>query len=114
MKRFEEIVADVANAPMGEQILDQCLSLAELLLEKNRKYGNSALNPVRVFSKADAAEQIRVRLDDKISRLQNLQTDETEDVIMDLMGYLVLLRIAESGSTLSTMSIRARRKGAAP
>jgi hypothetical protein len=69
--------------------------LGDLLIEKNRKYGDSALNPKRVFSRASTVEQIRVRLDDKISRLINQQMDEDEDVEWDLMGYLVLLRIAK-------------------
>ena len=69
-------------------------NLAIILVEKNRKYGDSALSPKRVFSRASAVEQIKVRLDDKISRLMNQQPDEDEDVELDLMGYLVLLRIA--------------------
>jgi hypothetical protein len=68
--------------------------IKEMLLEKNRKYGDSALSPVRVFSKANNVEQIRVRLDDKLSRLRNQQEDEDEDVIDDLIGYLVLYKIA--------------------
>ena len=71
-----------------------CDQLKELLLEKNRKYGDSALNPVRVFSKSDPLEQIRVRLDDKLSRLRNQSVDEDEDVITDLIGYLVLYKVA--------------------
>lgn len=39
-----------------------------MLLAKNAAYGNSALEPVRIFSKADPTEQIRVRIDDKLSR----------------------------------------------
>jgi len=73
-----------------------CDEVKELLLEKNRKYGDSALNPVRVFSKSDPLEQIRVRLDDKLSRLRNQQDDEDEDVIADLIGYLVLYRVART------------------
>jgi len=73
-----------------------CDSVKELLLEKNKKYGDSALTPSRIFSKCDAVEQILVRIDDKLSRIQNgdglLAKDE--DVLMDLMGYLVLLKIA--------------------
>lgn len=76
------------------EIAAVCTELRDLLLEKNRKYGDSALNPKRIFSKADAVEQIKVRLDDKISRLMNQQNDDDEDVVMDLMGYLVLLRVA--------------------
>jgi len=78
-----------------ELIERECDSIKEMLLEKNRKYGNSALEPIRLFSKATAKEQILVRLDDKLSRLQNIQADDTEDVIKDLIGYLILLRIAE-------------------
>ena len=71
-----------------------CDQIKELLLEKNRKYGDSALSPVRIFSKSDSIEQIRVRLDDKLSRLRNQQDDEDEDVITDLIGYLVLYQVA--------------------
>lgn len=77
-----------------KEITAVCNEILDLLLEKNRKYGDSALNPKRIFSKADAVEQIKVRLDDKISRLMNQQSDDDEDVVMDLMGYLVLLRVA--------------------
>lgn len=76
-------------------IEQECNDLRDLLLSKNRKYGNSALEPSRIFSRADAVEQIKVRLDDKITRLKNAQDDEDEDVVQDLMGYLVLLRIAK-------------------
>jgi hypothetical protein len=73
-----------------------CEDIKELLLEKNRKYGDSALNPNRIFSKADAVEQILVRIDDKLNRIQKgaglLANDE--DVVSDLIGYLVLLKIA--------------------
>lgn len=68
--------------------------IKEMLLEKNAAYGDSALNPVRIFSHADAAEQIRVRLDDKLSRLARGKA-AGEDVISDLLGYLFLLKIAE-------------------
>lgn len=71
-----------------------CDELKELLLEKNRKYGDSALNPVRVFSQASSLEQIKVRLDDKLSRIRNAQNDEDEDVLTDLIGYVVLYKVA--------------------
>jgi hypothetical protein len=78
------------------QITTVCDGIKELLLEKNRKYGDSALNPNRIFSKADAVEQILVRIDDKLNRIQKgaglLANDE--DVVSDLIGYLVLLKIA--------------------
>lgn len=73
-----------------QAISDVCDRIKELLIEKNRKYGNSALSPVRVFSKASAEEQILVRMDDKLSRIRNRQNDDDEDPFVDLLGYLVL------------------------
>lgn len=72
-------------------ILDE---IESLLVEKNRKYGNSALDPVRIFSRANSIEQIKVRIDDKLSRVLSGQKDEDEDVIVDLIGYLVLYLLA--------------------
>jgi len=66
-----------------------------MLAQKNRDYGNSALDPMRVFSRAAPVEQLLVRIDDKLSRIKNRTPNSTqEDAIMDLMGYLVLLRVA--------------------
>lgn len=72
-------------------------NITKMLIEKNRKYGNSALKPQRIFSEASAVEQIKVRIDDKLSRMKNQQNDEDEDVISDLIGYLILLKIAQEG-----------------
>lgn len=75
---------------------DLDIALAEiraLLIEKNRKYGDSALNPVRITTKADPRELITARFDDKLKRLQSGQLDEDEDVWSDLRGYAVLLAI---------------------
>ena len=76
-----------------EEIKNVCLDIAELLISKNKKYGNSALEPRRIFSKASSIEQINVRIDDKLSRIANRQSDEDEDVEKDLIGYLVLKRV---------------------
>jgi hypothetical protein len=78
-----------------------CDQIKELLLEKNKKYGDSALDPSRIFSKADPIEQLLVRIDDKLNRIQKgaglLANDE--DIIQDLIGYLVLLKIAIARNT---------------
>ncbi len=66
--------------------------LENMLVAKNIAYGDAALTPVRVFSRTDSSEQIRVRIDDKLSRIRSGNNDE--DTVLDLMGYLVLLRIA--------------------
>lgn len=66
-----------------------------MLIDKNRKYGDSALNPRRTFSKADPVEQIKVRIDDKLTRLESAQLDDEEDPINDMLGYLLLLKVAK-------------------
>jgi hypothetical protein len=74
-------------------------SIKELLMEKNEKYGNSALEPLGVFSQLSAKEGLLVRIDDKLKRIKNgsLEKDD-EDVINDLIGYLVLLKIHTNAS----------------
>ncbi len=82
-----------------EMIAAECDAIKKLLLEKNAKYGNSALEPSRVFSKADAIEQIKVRIDDKLSRIRTSGTSGAdEDTEQDLIGYLVLLRVARKST----------------
>lgn len=78
---------------VAELITAECNALRDMLIEKNRKYGNSAIEPMRIASRASAEEQILVRIDDKLSRLRSAQPDETEDVWSDLLGYIVLLRV---------------------
>ena len=75
-------------------IESECDTIKALLIMKNEAYGDSAMRPVRIFSKASPIEQILVRIDDKLSRLAR-GSAAGEDVTMDLIGYLVLLRIAE-------------------
>lgn len=85
----------VLASKMQHVIARTILTFARTLLEKNRKYGNSALNPLRVHSKANAVEQIKVRADDKLSRLQSAQADDAEDALFDYIGYMILLYIAQ-------------------
>lgn len=71
------------------------IEIKDLLISKNQKYGNSALEPLGVFSQLSPEEGLFVRIDDKLKRIKNgsLQKDD-EDVINDLIGYLVLLKIS--------------------
>ena len=72
-----------------------CDEVKELLLEKNAKYGDSALNPVRILSNSPPTEQILVRIDDKLNRIkQGGIIEDDEDVVLDLIGYFVLLKVA--------------------
>jgi len=84
-----------ALSQSDKDIVTACANLANMLVKKNRAYGDSALDPVRVFSKADPQEQLRVRLDDKISRIVRGEA-AGEDVEADLLGYLLLLGIARA------------------
>tara|TARA_R110000796_G_scaffold6811_2_gene23953 strand:+ start:4361 stop:4630 length:270 start_codon:yes stop_codon:yes gene_type:complete len=69
--------------------------LQDLLITKNRNYGNSALVPANIFSRLSSMESIKIRIDDKLKRIENKGVnDETEDTVMDLAGYLILLMIA--------------------
>ena len=74
-------------------IAAECDALKAMLIAKNEAYGNSAIDPVRIFSKADAEEQLLVRIDDKLSRIMRGYA-AGEDVEQDLTGYLILLRVA--------------------
>jgi hypothetical protein len=78
----------------ANKVSSYLLEIRELLISKNLKYGNSALEPLGVFSKLSAKEGLLVRIDDKLKRIKNgsLEKDD-EDVINDLVGYLVLLKI---------------------
>jgi len=74
-------------------------AIKSLLLYKNEKYGNSALEPMGVFFKnrpeeADYAS-ILIRMDDKLSRLNNRDTLRVND-ISDFIGYLNLLLVKMS------------------
>jgi hypothetical protein len=81
-----------------KEICDTCDAIKELLVQKNRQYGDSALNPCRTFAKSDAVEQIKVRIDDKLNRIQKGAGIDgaDEDTVSDLIGYLVLLKIAQA------------------
>ncbi len=93
-KEYEDLYLHANTAPSGLRILGQCLKTASMLIEKNISYGDSALTPIRVFSKADNLEQIKVRIDDKLNRIVNSESYPGDNDIDDLIGYLILLKIA--------------------
>jgi hypothetical protein len=80
-------------SPEAVDIATTCDGLRDILLSKNAAYGNSALDPIRIFSKAGPEEQLRVRADDKLSRLVRGTADGDEDTELDLIGYLILMRV---------------------
>lgn len=76
-------------------IVAVCTYISEMLIAKNNAYGDSALDPVRIFSKTNSIEQILVRIDDKLSRFARGNDYPGDNDIDDLIGYLVLLKIAK-------------------
>ena len=82
----------ISNAHI--EIIKVCNEISDFLIEKNKSYGNSALDPVRIFSKSDNVEQLMVRIDDKLSRFYRGKEFPGDNDIDDLIGYLVLLKVA--------------------
>ena len=89
------------------QVSNVLIEIKDLLIEKNKKYGNSALEPLGVFSQLSAKEGLLVRIDDKLKRIKNGRLDrDDEDVINDLIGYLVLLKIETNSNPKPTSDWR--------
>ena len=92
-----------------EQVYQVLSEITEMLIAKNQKYGNSAIEPIGIFSDLDPEEGLKVRIDDKLKRIKNGSLDkDDEDVINDLIGYLVLLKILHK----KDQSNEALKKGA--
>lgn len=85
----EEVSFKIKCARIAANVLN-------LLGEKNTQYGDSAFDPIRVFSKLGPDAGLRVRIDDKLSRLLrgNADMESDTDVIDDLIGYFILLRLS--------------------
>lgn len=79
-----------------EEVYKVLSEITEMLVAKNKKYGNSAIEPLGIFSDLSPEEGLKVRIDDKLKRIKNssLKNDD-EDVINDLIGYLVILKILQ-------------------
>ena len=71
-------------------------SMRDVVIEKNRRYGDAALTPKQIFSKLDAGEGIKVRIDDKISRIMNSNGEVRKNDVADLIGYLALFSVSQN------------------
>jgi hypothetical protein len=76
-------------------IANVCEDIKNMLISKNQSYGDSAIDPIRIFSKADTLEQIKVRIDDKLSRISRGHEFYGDNDLDDLIGYLVLFKVAK-------------------
>lgn len=73
---------------VGKEVID-------LLIEKNKSYGDSALHPAGIFASGNAVDNLCSRIDDKLMRIKTQGfRGYGEDNIKDLIGYLILLKIA--------------------
>ena len=86
-KERKEIKTEDLIEEVGREIIN-------LLLRKNKAYGDTANKPPNIFSKLSPKEGILARIDDKLSRIKTVGlNDETEDTVLDLIGYLILYRV---------------------
>lgn len=100
-EEYEAKLKEKDSAPISqsqESIAEIVDATKDLLLYKNKMYGDSALNPVGIFTKhirtAPAKTvPILVRLDDKLGRVRNAPTLRIND-ISDIMGYCTLLLVS--------------------
>ena len=84
-----------------KELRAQLEGIFTLLVGKNAAYGNSALDPVNIFSDVTASQSIAVNIDNKLSRLMRGGEFPGDDTVTDLLGYLILYRMAlkrEKGS----------------
>ena len=80
--------------PLALDVQAVCAELVDLIDRKNKAYGNSATQPLAVFSKLGTLARLQVRIDDKLSRLgrgaEEAKAAVPEDTVVDLLGYLLI------------------------
>ena len=90
-----KLCSRVEDTPTQQKIKDILSGMTNLLLYKNKKYGDSAINPKKIFYKGDSTNSILIRLDDKIGRVMS-STEEKPRVndVADIIGYCTLLLVS--------------------
>ena len=89
---FEQVLGTSSTQAKIAEITD---AMKDLLLYKNQKYGDSAINPKKIFYKGDSTNSILIRLDDKLGRVMS-NTEEKPRIndVCDIIGYCTLLLIS--------------------
>lgn len=75
--------------------------VGDMLRMKHVAYGESATKPLRIFSNAMVLQGLRVRIDDKLSRIargRGMKDETFQDTLRDLVGYIALLAVSKEGS----------------
>lgn len=94
--KWDVLTSLAKEAPAGEEILVAGLDVVEMLLEKNISYSNSAMDPLNVLSNATPEDQIKMHIDNKLTRLKYQKEFQNEDSLKDLAGYVILLMVLKS------------------
>lgn len=88
-------VQSACESTTQEKIKEISDAMKDLLLYKNQKYGDSALNPKGIFYKGDSTNSILIRLDDKLGRvISNKEEKPRVNDVADIIGYCTLLLIS--------------------
>jgi hypothetical protein len=92
-----------------ERIRKACNDLAELLIAKNKDYGNSVQEQFNEYGETS----LLIRLDDKLRRLKQLQkapakvkTESKKDTLTDTAGYAILGLLCLEDEPLKTIDCK--------
>ena len=77
---------------MQDKIRKKCDQIRDLLIEKNKSYGNSVFDRGVLFE-VDPMYAIQARINDKLNRIKSKETYMSDNDLMDLTGYLILLQV---------------------
>tara|TARA_B100001093_G_scaffold128614_1_gene121086 strand:+ start:437 stop:748 length:312 start_codon:yes stop_codon:yes gene_type:complete len=77
---------------MQDEIRKKCDEIRDLLIKKNIAYGNSVFDKGLLFE-VDPMYAIQARINDKLNRIKSKETYMSENDLMDVTGYLILLQV---------------------
>ena len=77
---------------MKKEITKKCNEIRDLLLEKNEAYGNAVFDKGVLFD-VDPLYAIQARINDKLNRIKNNNVYHSDNDLLDLTGYLILLQV---------------------
>jgi len=77
---------------MQDEIRKKCDEIRDLLIKKNIAYGNSVFDKGLLFD-VDPIYAIQAKINDKLNRIKSKETYMSENDLMDVTGYLILLQV---------------------
>lgn len=89
----QQCICDEILLTDTQQKIDKLFfNFSEFLKEKNKRYGDAAMNHLKIFSKHDSSEALYTRIDEKLQRIMNAEELKKNDC-SDVMGYISLIMI---------------------